>query len=396
MKYGIVVYKNTWNIGDDIQSYAAARLLPSVDYYIDRESIDSFKPEGNEIVNTIVNGWFMYNKTAWPVSPYINPLYISLHFKQNDCLEIGGDFLEGLGGDDLRKHEPVGCRDMATLRLLNKYGISGWFSGCLTLTLDSEFETRKGGYICLTDVSDELVNYVKTQYPSKEIKIIHHVEKTLSNLAIDERFNNVKELLTVYQNADAVVTSRLHCALPCLALQTPTLLVLRPDIEEKDRFDGIDKYLYYAYEQEYMSGKVKFDLNSPPFNKPDYISLREKLKNSVNTFIDRVNNSRLKIDSELCIEEWEKRIEWKNNLVNKSIDRINNKWQQNKDWINKLNIAKEWLEEQLKYKMEEIENKDKEIEHLMEGKKWLEKHSKDQEKYIQELLEERKKLFEGN
>ena len=42
MKYGLVVYKETDNIGDDILSYSARRFLPSLDYIIDREGLDTF------------------------------------------------------------------------------------------------------------------------------------------------------------------------------------------------------------------------------------------------------------------------------------------------------------------------------------------------------------------
>ena len=38
MKYGLLYYKDTVNIGDDIQTYAARRFLPHIDYYIDREA----------------------------------------------------------------------------------------------------------------------------------------------------------------------------------------------------------------------------------------------------------------------------------------------------------------------------------------------------------------------
>ena len=39
MKFGVVIHKPTMNLGDDIQTYAAAKLLPHVDYQIDREYI---------------------------------------------------------------------------------------------------------------------------------------------------------------------------------------------------------------------------------------------------------------------------------------------------------------------------------------------------------------------
>lgn len=103
MKYGVIVYRNTRNIGDDIQSYAASKLLPQVDYYIEREQLDTFRPKEDEPVNAIMNGWFMYNKLAWPVSPCINPLYISMHFWKNDALGIDSSFLKGLEGTMLAR-----------------------------------------------------------------------------------------------------------------------------------------------------------------------------------------------------------------------------------------------------------------------------------------------------
>ena len=135
MKYGIVVYEESNNIGDDIQSYAAAQLLPKVDYLIEREHLDIFRPKEGEIVNVIINGWLMYNKLGWPVSQCINPLYISVHFRKDDPLGIKDDFLKGLGGEELRKFQPIGCRDLETQQFLSEAGFETWFSGCVTITL---------------------------------------------------------------------------------------------------------------------------------------------------------------------------------------------------------------------------------------------------------------------
>ena len=43
-------------IGDDIQSYAAKQFLPTIDYVIDREALDTFDSHG-EVVKAIMNGW---------------------------------------------------------------------------------------------------------------------------------------------------------------------------------------------------------------------------------------------------------------------------------------------------------------------------------------------------
>ena len=58
MKYGLIYYKNTHNLGDDILSYVGKKFLPKVDYYIDREHLDVFIPDEKEYVATIANGWF--------------------------------------------------------------------------------------------------------------------------------------------------------------------------------------------------------------------------------------------------------------------------------------------------------------------------------------------------
>ena len=66
MKYGILLNNRTDNIGDDIQSYAACRFLPSIDYYVDRENLDTFGyGEIEEPVTVIMNAWYMYNKLLW-------------------------------------------------------------------------------------------------------------------------------------------------------------------------------------------------------------------------------------------------------------------------------------------------------------------------------------------
>ena len=54
MKFGVVIHKPTMNLGDDIQTYAAAKLLPHVDYQIDREYISDFKSENDEPVAVIL------------------------------------------------------------------------------------------------------------------------------------------------------------------------------------------------------------------------------------------------------------------------------------------------------------------------------------------------------
>ena len=64
MKYGLFEY-TTENIGDEIQSIAARRFLPSVDYYFNRDSIDDTDTGADE-VKLIMNGWYTHKPENFP------------------------------------------------------------------------------------------------------------------------------------------------------------------------------------------------------------------------------------------------------------------------------------------------------------------------------------------
>lgn len=382
MKYGVVVYHETKNIGDDIQSYAAAQLLPRVDYYVEREIIDVFRPKEEEPVNVIMNGWFMYNKLAWPVSPCINPLYISMHFRQEDPLEIGAGFLEGLGGEDMRLHGPVGCRDRATQKMLEQAGIKTWHSACLTLTLQAKFPETDGNCIYLVDISDDAIAFVKEKYPHEDIHIVHQVAEDLIDpeATWEERFANVEELLTMYQNAKAVVTTRLHCAMPCLGLGTPVLLIQREDIRELDRFDGLNTLVHHASEAEFLAGKTDFDLANPSANPDTYLGYRQKLIERVQQFVEdnRVCTPTLKRRYLSYDGDWERRAAWKNSQIVRLETMAIRRWNKEHQWMDQLEESRKWLagknselETALSKKKKELEAQRAWSEEQERTKEWL-------------------------
>lgn len=119
MKYGIITHWTTMNLGDDIQSYAAAKLLPQVDYILVRESLDTFVSQNNEPVGVVMNAWWMWEKWNWPPAECIYPLMISMHMNNYNIYRkaspIQGEWLEGIGGDYFRAYGPVGSRDETTV-----------------------------------------------------------------------------------------------------------------------------------------------------------------------------------------------------------------------------------------------------------------------------------------
>lgn len=347
MKYGVIVYKDSNNIGDDIQSYAASCLLPQVDYYIEREHLDVFRPAEPEPVNVIMNGWFLYNKLGWPVSPCINPLYISMHFSVSDPLDIRELFLQGLGREDLLAHGPIGCRDKETQSFLEENHIPTWFSGCVTLTLNPIGEKKVAPYICLTNVSSEVEAYVRKNYPQLEIRVISQGAPGMvdAGASWEQRFHNAKELLQVYQNASAVITTRLHCAMPCLALQTPVLLLSEESIEERGRFDGLSELAHHAAVEEYLAGKVDFDLLNPPANPEAYLELRQGIQEKVARFLqeNQTCTPELKARYLRYDGEWERRALWKNELAIQLQQRAIERWKKDHDWLTELTASRDWF-----------------------------------------------------
>lgn len=294
MKYGLMYYKDTDNIGDDIQTYAAKRFLPHIDYYIDRENLNCFIPKEKEYVSMIMNGWYIHNKCAWPPSPYINPLYLSMHFMSVEKTDVGNKYLQGLGGDSLKKYQPIGARDIETKKRLEKNGIESYFSGCMTLTLQRFEKVEKTNKIYLVDAEESIVKKVKEQNTEFELEEISHWLKPeeVSQKSIEERMQDVEILLKKYQGAHLVITNRLHVALPCIALGTPVILVHRKYYDE-DRLGTFLKYMDNYTDLEFCKMDIKELLENPRPNSDKYKEIAEPLVEKCNQFIQECEKNEL-------------------------------------------------------------------------------------------------------
>lgn len=292
MKYGVLVIKDTKNIGDDIQSYAASKFLPKIDYYIEREELDTFVSEKKEEVAVIMSHWFLHNKINFPPSPYINPLFISTHFTDN-LEDKCPRYLKGYSAEYLKKYEPLGLRDSLVKKHLEKQGIETYFSGCMTLTLREFKNIKKEDYVCAVDISKELVNKIKLSM-NCEIKEMTHTVETEKNsqLSYKDRFDNVENLLKTYQKARCVITTRLHCALPCLAIGVPVMLIY--DEKDKDVRNRLGEYLKLCHHIKSSdsldnSDKIINFIKKSSKNSDNYLKYRKKLEKKVKKFITDVS-----------------------------------------------------------------------------------------------------------
>ena len=286
MQYGLIVYLDTPNLGDDIQSYACECFLPHTDYLVDREHMDAFCSSNGEEVGVLLAGWYLYMHINWPPSPFIRPLAVSMHFDTYYSW-IAGEIItknfvfEDYGGEWLKRHGPVGCRDWETEELLQQYGIPAYFSGCMTLTLRPFSTAQRHGKICLVDVNERIGNYICDRAETECIYLTHVIEE--KHKTWEEHRTNVEKRLKFYQGASLVVTTRLHAALPCLALGVPVLFL--SEEWALNRTATWLKFLHHTTEEDLVTGKYRYDFNHPLMNKQNYKKLSESLAKRCEEFI---------------------------------------------------------------------------------------------------------------
>ena len=295
----------TKNIGDYIQAVAANQFMKT-ERFVDR---DELKFYDGVCCKLIMNGWFTHDTTAWPPSNKIIPLITSFHITPGRK-----DFiLTSEGVAYLKKHQPIGCRDKATKRFLEEKGISAYFSSCLTLTLgqtyasnpdrqkilfvdplipylDKPFLTTLAKIDFIFSIANakkiiklgekfvrafpSLGEGIKAKikaYAAAAIFFRHYIkmfseEALLEGDYLSNRISwrmvkkGMNEDAQLMQLADKtlrtfakyplVVTSRIHCALPCIAMGTQVIFV--NDKAGRDsgaglemdngRFDGLIDY----------------------------------------------------------------------------------------------------------------------------------------------------------
>ena len=301
MQYGLMTYKKTINLGNEIQSIAARRFLPKIDHYIDHEELHLFN--NPEKVKMIMNGWYLDTLEAWPPSSDIDPLLISMHFNTsvNETKDV---ILSEKSRDFFSSYGPVGCRDYPTVELLRDNGIDAYYSGCLTLTLESANIENDQEYIVVNSVKARpIIKYLKTKtdlpiYDIYQLTMRSMDEKYLLDDSLsqkltsfydyDEKFLKAENLLRIYDNAKCVITERLHAALPALGLKTPVLFINTASYG-LERLEGISDLVNETTLDDYRNDYSIFDVENPPQNPDSYLKIRDDLIKKTKKFTGHIN-----------------------------------------------------------------------------------------------------------
>ncbi len=324
------------NIGDYIQALAAKQFFPSIDIMLERET--DLKSYSGNPVKMIMNGWYMNHPENWPPSDCIIPLFVAFH------INICGlpSLLNQESIDYLKKHAPIGCRDTNSVQLLEKQGVNAYYTGCLTLTLGRRYKSmhRSGKtyivepncaqaglisqhkwisiknfiYLILHFNDVKKISRKKKQhgikshfynaYFLKEYSKVFDYQLLLNSEYInqynydiekeypsqEDKLNYAESLIKKYAEAECVITSRIHCALPCIGLETPVIFIesLKDDECSTSRFGGLKNLFNIIYwdgirlKNNLTTSKI--NKNNFPQNKDNWKPLAQKLINTCLSF----------------------------------------------------------------------------------------------------------------
>lgn len=274
-RFGLFTY-TTENVGDEIQSIAARQFLPRIDYHINRDDIDNLNYKDATNVKLIMNGWYTHHPENWPpLTKKITPLFIAMYFASKHSDRVKSAVLSPVSRAFLRTSGKVGVRDRTTEAFFKQNGIDSYFSGCLTLTIHKSPKIKKRDFVLAVDVSDDVLGVIKRQTKRRVITVSPEI---LTNaMSPTQRLEVAEWFLALIQSAHCVVTTRLHSALPSLALETPVLFMLKNGHRETDRFKGLIELTHSLSQDEYVNNPSIYDINKPKKNPGLYKKIRQDL-----------------------------------------------------------------------------------------------------------------------
>lgn len=236
-KYGLIAYNNAktkgWNYGDTIQTLAIEEVYKRIGIpenmieKVEYENISSYHAQGDYKVKLPMQGCFEYKRglDAFPLSEDIVPVYIGFS-------RISGSHIYK---ENFSQYTPIGCRDEATYKKIKKKGYRSFLSGCYTICFPRREQDITDGKIFMVDAPKGIEEYIPEEYKERLVYVTHETD---SNEKLEEK---ARQMLKMYkEQAQLVITSRLHCASPCMAMGIP--VILARDYFDS-RYEWIDNYL---------------------------------------------------------------------------------------------------------------------------------------------------------
>lgn len=203
--------KDIENVGDWAQIFAIEYLYQymNIDYRnVVRIKVSELSTYSGEYVILPINFPFYgyYNLSA-----KIIPVYLGISI-------IHKSVVSGLR---MENFQPIGCRDFHTWKELTDCGLEAYMAGCLTITWPKRATSDRQNKIFIVDVSDHVYKRIPENI-RKKAKRVSHIRYSDECKGEDAARNIYK---AYKDEACLVITSRIHCAQPCLAMGIPVVFI---------------------------------------------------------------------------------------------------------------------------------------------------------------------------
>lgn len=242
--------KNMNNLGDQVQIltidyiYQQMGIRKDDIVYIDMNELPHYN--GCPVILPVSMPLINYNEhgMAGMFSDKITPVFLGL--------TLAKDFLLPEEVAYYKNHEPVGCRDERTYQTLCKCGINAYLGGCITVVLPNRGALYAGnGNVFLIEPAKGLREYLPTDIAQNGIFDRHLFYGVMS----DPKQWAIDRYKQYASQAALVVTSLLHCAVPCMAMGIP--VILARDVVSY-RFAWLEALMHIYTPEEY--GKINWDV----------------------------------------------------------------------------------------------------------------------------------------
>ena len=288
METGILGFIGSKNIGDYIQTKAVIDLVGSKNIKIlDRENLDKYN---ENVIKTIINGWFMESPENWPPSEKIKPLFISFHLNPSIQVEL----LKDRSLKYFKRHEPIGCRDTTIDR--NNYLKSKTQSeGIIVIgafdRLKPTLDYKSSFKLLLSilkyplkkiDYSLKLFQFNR-HLNNQDFKIKRYNQLTKKPIkSHNEGLKLAAEMLEKIAESEVMITSRIHAALPALAMGLKVIFIDQglDHVNHKHRLSGLTNYFTCVNLKDFFM--INLD-NIPATNK--HKGQIKKMKDTINKFL---------------------------------------------------------------------------------------------------------------
>lgn len=244
----------------------------------------------------LFNAWWTPQAFNMHEHDNVIPIPVAVHLSMNAVQKSNMDL------KFLQEISPIGARDTFTLDFLQEKGIPAFFSGCMTLFMQNPSASLpKSNTIYLCDVfrwfkGMSLESLLPQHIVHDTVRVTHEIHMKTESI---KRFLKGYELIEKYSRAKLVITSRIHVALPCVAMDIPVIFVDHPSIFSPIRIAGLTDLFQTVHAREDNSQELIRFFQEYPWDNPRPNPNPEKVQRLKESILERIKGYPEIIDTTL-------------------------------------------------------------------------------------------------